>query len=267
MATAIFSSPSETTIRAETAPPQTTRDFRPQVSRYVLVKVVFDLFLAVVLLVIAAPVIALMGLLVKLTSQGPAFYTQLRVGRNGRAFWIYKLRTMTHNCESESGAKWATARDARVTLLGRFLRKTHLDELPQLWNVLRGDMSLVGPRPERPEFIPGLEEQIPNYRDRLVVRPGLTGLAQVQLPADTDIDSVRRKLVYDRYYIEHMGLWLDIRLILSTALKMAHIPFSVARKVLRVPSRRVVEGAEHPVRVEPRTASQPQVPCLQPDVA
>jgi lipopolysaccharide/colanic/teichoic acid biosynthesis glycosyltransferase len=267
MATAIFSSPPETTIRAEADSNQAAVVARPRTSRYGLVKVVFDLVLAVVLLVIAAPVIALMGLLVKLTSKGPAFYSQLRVGRNGRVFWIYKLRTMTHNCESQSGAKWATACDSRVTLLGRFLRKTHLDELPQLWNVLWGDMSLVGPRPERPEFFPGLEEQIPNYRDRLVVRPGLTGLAQVQLPADTDIESVRRKLVYDRYYIEHMGLWLDIRLIMSTALKMAHIPFSVARKVLRIPNRRVVEKNEQPLQIEPRTAPQSQVPCLQPDGA
>jgi lipopolysaccharide/colanic/teichoic acid biosynthesis glycosyltransferase len=237
------------------------------VSRYGLAKVVLDLVFAGVLLVIAAPVITLMALLVKLTSKGPAFYTQLRVGRNGRVFWIYKLRTMTHNCESQSGAKWATAGDSRVTLVGRFLRKTHLDELPQLWNVLRGDMSLVGPRPERPEFCPGLEAQIPNYRDRLVVRPGLTGLAQVQLPADTDVESVRRKLIYDLYYIEQMGFWLDLRLILSTALKMAHIPFSVARKVLRIPSRRVVEQKQRPAPVKRRTGVQPPVPRLQPDVA
>src|SRR5439155_12868491 len=116
-------------------------------------------------------------LLVKLTSRGPALYTQTRLGRNGRPFTIYKLRTMQHRCESLTGARWSTPGDPRITPVGRFLRKTHLDELPQLWNVLRGDMALVGPRPERPEFVPQLEQAVPHYRDRLLVRPGVSGLA------------------------------------------------------------------------------------------
>src|SRR5207248_4660391 len=139
-------------------------------------------------------------LLVKLTSPGPMLYTQTRLGRRGRPFTIYKIRTMLHDCESLTGPQWSTPGDTRITRVGRWLRRTHIDELPQLWNVLRGDMSLVGPRPERPEFIPELENAIPFYRDRLLVRPGITGLAQVQLPPDTDMDSVRRQLAHDIYY-------------------------------------------------------------------
>src|SRR5262249_20621003 len=153
---------------------------------YVPCKTALDFVAAAVLLVFAAPVIALAALLVKLTSRGPAFYTQTRVGRNGRLFTIYKVRTMMHKCESLTGPRWSLPGDPRVTRGGHFLRVTHLDELPQLVNVLRGDMSLIGPRPERPEFVPELERAVPRYRERLAVLPGVTGLAQVQLPADTD---------------------------------------------------------------------------------
>src|SRR5207253_4196733 len=142
----------------------------------------------------------------------PVFYSQIRLGRGGKPFAIYKIRTMTHNCEKVSGAQWSTPGDARITPVGRFLRKTHLDELPQLWNVLRADMSLVGPRPERPEFVPKLEHALPRYRDRLAVRPGVSGLAQVQLPPDTDLASVRRKLAHDLFYVERMSFWLDLRI-------------------------------------------------------
>ena len=139
---------------------------------------------------------AVAAIVVKLTSRGPAFYTQIRLGQDGRAYAIYKLRTMTHDCEKLSGPQWSKKGDCRVTAVGRLLRRSHLDELPQLWNVLRGEMSLIGPRPERPEFVPRLERSLPHYRARLHVRPGVTGLAQVQLPPDTDLGSVRRKLAY-----------------------------------------------------------------------
>jgi lipopolysaccharide/colanic/teichoic acid biosynthesis glycosyltransferase len=194
---------------------------------------------------IALPLIALCAILVKLTSPGPAFYSQVRLGKNGRPFHIYKLRTMRSDAE-KGGAQWCKPGDSRVTPLGKFLRASHLDELPQLWNVLRGDMSLVGPRPERPEFVPSLERAIPLYRDRLLVKPGVTGLAQVQLPADTDLDSVRRKLAYDLYYIRTFTLWMDVRLILSTGLHMFGVPYNWLMYLFGIPSRETVEAALPP---------------------
>src|SRR5262245_5006459 len=175
---------------------------------------------ALLLVVLTAPLLLLAALLVKLTSRGPAFYTQTRVGRGGRLFTIYKVRTMIHNAESLTGPRWAIPGDPRVTWVGHLLRLSHLDELPQLFNVLRGDMSLIGPRPERPEFVRELEKALPSYRQRLAVRPGVTGLAQVRLPADTDLESVRRKLQYDLYYIRELSPWLDLRLVLCTACHM-----------------------------------------------
>jgi lipopolysaccharide/colanic/teichoic acid biosynthesis glycosyltransferase len=202
---------------------------------YVPCKTAVDFVAAAILLVGAAPVIALTALLVKLTSRGPAFYTQTRVGRNGRLFTIYKLRTMMHRCESLTGPRWSLPGDPRVTPLGHVLRVTHLDELPQLLNVLRGEMSLIGPRPERPEFVPELEAALPCYRDRLAVLPGVTGLAQVQLPADTDLDSVRQKLAYDLYYIRNLSPTLDVRILLCTALYALGVPFQVSRRLFGVP--------------------------------
>jgi lipopolysaccharide/colanic/teichoic acid biosynthesis glycosyltransferase len=204
-------------------------------SWYAPYKATLDSLCAAALLLLASPVILFCALLVKLTSRGPAFYSQIRLGRRGRPFRIYKLRTMTHDCEKVGGARWSTPGDPRVTPVGRFLRRTHLDELPQLWNVLKGDMSLVGPRPERPEFLPGLERVIPRYRERLSVKPGVTGLAQVRLPADTDIASVRRKLAYDLHYLRTFGLWLDLRLVLCTGLHMLGVPYAVLGRLFRLP--------------------------------
>src|SRR5262245_50225425 len=199
-----------------------------------------DLAIAALLLVVCAPIILAAVVLVRLTSRGPGIYSQTRLGLNRRPFTLYKIRTMAHNCEAKTGARWATKKDPRVTLIGRFLRRTHLDELPQLWNVLRGDMTLVGPRPERPEIVAQLEPQIPGYAKRLTILPGVTGLAQVQLPPDTNVESVRRKLVYDNYYADNLGLWLDLRLILTTALKVFGL-VAIMRKVLRIPGRDRVE--------------------------
>ncbi len=129
---------------------------------------------------------------------------------------------MRHNCEAETGAVWSSGKDdPRVTRIGRFLRDTHLDELPQLWNVLKGQMSLIGPRPERPELIADLEDHVPHYIDRLLVKPGLTGLAQMQLPPDSDVMSVKKKLAYDRYYVQRLSLTLDLRIALCTVLYMS----------------------------------------------
>ena len=202
-----------------------------------------DFVLALLLLVLTAPLVLTAVVLVRLTSRGPAIYAQTRLGRQGRPFTLYKLRTMAYDCERETGPRWATPNDPRVTPLGRTLRKTHIDELPQLWNVLRGEMSLVGPRPERPEIAHQLERALPLYGERLLVRPGLTGLAQVQLPPDVDLAGVGRKLACDVYYIRHQGLGLDLRLLLSTATGVLGIPFPVARVLFRIPSGEIVAGA------------------------
>jgi lipopolysaccharide/colanic/teichoic acid biosynthesis glycosyltransferase len=179
-----------------------------------------DVAFAATLFVATFPIMVLAGLLVRLTSKGPAIYTQTRLGRRGVEFRIYKIRTMIDNCESLTGPRWALPGDPRVTPVGAMLRATHLDELPQLWNVLRGDMSLVGPRPERPEIVTRLLRDLPNYGDRLAVRPGITGLAQVQLPPDTNVSTAADKLVLDCAYIERLGFWLDLRIMLCTAMKL-----------------------------------------------
>jgi lipopolysaccharide/colanic/teichoic acid biosynthesis glycosyltransferase len=197
-------------------------------------KAALDFLLALVLLVPALPLMLLAAALVKFTSRGPVFYRQTRLGKGGRAFTLYKIRSMRADSEKH-GACWSQRGDTRITPVGRFLRATHLDELPQLFNVLRGEMSLVGPRPERPEFIPALQRAIPRYLERLRVRPGVTGLAQVRLPADSDLESVRQKLQYDLYYVENCCLWLDLRVMFATALKMVGVPFPVLGRLFRLP--------------------------------
>jgi lipopolysaccharide/colanic/teichoic acid biosynthesis glycosyltransferase len=231
----------------------------PPPSLYRTLKVAAEFGIAVVLLALTSPLVLLAALLVKLTSRGPVFYSQVRLGRFGRPYPIFKIRTMVHNCEKVTGAKWSMPRDPRVTPVGRFLRRTHLDELPQLWNVMRGDMSLIGPRPERPEFISVLEQAIPHYAERLLVRPGVTGLAQVQLPGDTDLESVRRKLAYDLYYIRQPSFWLDLRILLCTAFHMLGVPYRVLRGLCRMPTNYEVErvyralsaGAEVAAQIQP----------------
>jgi lipopolysaccharide/colanic/teichoic acid biosynthesis glycosyltransferase len=224
----------------------------PPESWYLTFKVVLEFAIALVLLILSVPVIAVMAVLVKLTSRGPVFYSQVRLGRRGREFHLHKIRTMFHDCEKVSGPRWSVPGDPRVTPLGRFLRQTHLDELPQLWNVLRGEMSLVGPRPERPVFVADLQRQVAHYADRLAVRPGVTGLAQVQLPGDTDLASVRRKLAYDLYYIRHIGLWLDLRLMLCTGAHMVGVPFHILCRIFAMPRR---EAVEHHYRARQTSAT------------
>jgi lipopolysaccharide/colanic/teichoic acid biosynthesis glycosyltransferase len=208
---------------------------------YPACKGVIDFVFASLLCVPGLPIVLLAALIIKLTSKGPAFYTQARVGRHGRVFTIFKLRSMIHNCESLTGPRWSIPGDPRVTPFGWFLRVSHLDELPQLLNVLLGDMSLIGPRPERPEFISELQRAYPAYSLRLEVRPGVTGLAQVQLPADSDLDSVRRKLSCDLYYVRHISPWLDLRLLICTALYAIGVPFRIAGLCLAIPASGVSE--------------------------
>jgi lipopolysaccharide/colanic/teichoic acid biosynthesis glycosyltransferase len=206
---------------------------------YELIKPVVDVALAVVMLAFALPIILVAIVLVRLNSRGAAIYTQRRVGLKGQVFTIYKIRTMYQDSERGSGPRWSVPGDPRVTFVGRILRWSHVDELPQLINILMGEMSLVGPRPERPEFVDQLERALPDYRNRLSVRPGLTGLAQVQQPPDTDLFSVRRKLNYDLCYVERMNPWLDFRLLIGTAMKCMGIPFVWIGRLLQLPDPNV----------------------------
>jgi lipopolysaccharide/colanic/teichoic acid biosynthesis glycosyltransferase len=193
----------------------------PRLRTYHAAKAVADRLLGLVLLVLASPLIAVLVVLIRLTSPGPGIYSQLRVGRRGRVFTMYKLRSMRSDAETRTGPVWAAAgQDPRVTWLGHWLRTLHLDELPQLWNLVRGEMSLIGPRPERPEFVAVLEQKIPGYIERLQVLPGITGLAQINLPPDSDLDSVRAKLALDREYIETAGVVLDLRIAMCTLLRL-----------------------------------------------
>lgn len=224
---------------------------------YPAIKRAFDLLLALTFVIPALPLILLAVLLVKMTSRGPVFYSQIRLGRNGQPFRIWKVRTMRVDSE-KNGACWSKPGDPRITRVGKFLRITHIDELPQLWNVLRGDMSLVGPRPERPEFVPSLERALPRYRDRMLVRPGLTGLAQVQLPPDTDLESVRRKLACDLHYVQRVSIWLDVRLVLATGFYLLGLSCRWPCKLLRIPSsERVEEEYQEMIRVRPSEPSRP----------
>ncbi len=176
----------------------------------------FDIFVSAFGFVVAAPIICITGLFIKLVSPGPIFFTQKRVGLNGEIFSIYKLRTMKVDAEKETGPVWASEDDPRLIKFGRIIRKLHLDELPQLYNVLKGDMSIVGPRPERPVFVDELSEKIEEYPKRLRVKPGITGLAQVRHKYDETIEDVKKKVKYDLLYIREMCLMVDIRILLRT---------------------------------------------------
>ncbi|HKV13311.1 MAG TPA: TIGR03013 family XrtA/PEP-CTERM system glycosyltransferase [Thermoanaerobaculia bacterium] len=179
-------------------------------------KRLLDIAAATVGLVFALPLMVLVAIAVRLDSPGPIFFRQDRVGRGGREFTLWKFRSMRTDAEAD-GARWAVTGDPRVTRVGRFIRKTRLDELPQLWNVLAGDMSLVGPRPERRMFVDQLIEQSPFYEQRLVVRPGLTGWAQIKAPYASTFEESIEKLKFDLYYIKNMSVLLDISILLSTA--------------------------------------------------
>lgn len=184
------------------------------------VKRMLDIVFAVLFLLLLLPVMLITAVLIKLDSRGPVLFNQQRVGRNGKPFTIYKFRTMIKDAEKYTGPVWAEKSDPRITRMGRFMRRVRLDEFPQCINVLKGDMSLVGPRPERPYFVEKLKEEYPYYTRRLKVQPGITGWAQVKGEYDTSIENVREKLQYDLYYIENMSLRMDIRIMLYTVFVM-----------------------------------------------
>jgi len=178
-------------------------------------KRLFDVAVSLILLGFTAPVIALFAVLVKLDSKGPAFFRQTRVGLYGQTFDVIKLRSMRTDAEV-NGAQFATENDPRITRVGNFIRKVRIDELPQIWTVLKGEMSFVGPRPERPEFVSELEEALTYYAERHMVKPGITGWAQVNYPYGANLEDSRNKLEYDLYYVKNYTPFLDLLIILQT---------------------------------------------------
>ncbi len=213
---------------------------------YSAIKKSLDVSFASFGLILASPLLLLVAILLKITSPGPIFYTQTRIGVNrrrgntrvyaasmnkdrrtrdrrrdnncGRPFKVIKFRTMVNDAEAKSGPVWATKNDTRITPLGRFLRKTRIDEIPQMVNVLRGEMSMVGPRPERPKFVKDLSAKVPNYAERLNVKPGITGQAQVTTGYDTSLESVFEKVNNDVEYIRNWNLWSDLKILMQTVL-------------------------------------------------
>jgi exopolysaccharide biosynthesis polyprenyl glycosylphosphotransferase len=176
-------------------------------------KRMFDVIVSTMVIIVASPFLLVLFLLIPLTSKGPALYKQERIGLNGNPYWIYKFRSMIQDAEKGTGPVLATDRDPRITLIGRFIRAVRLDELPQLLNVLKGEMSLVGPRPEREYFINQFKQKIPDYSYRLTVKPGITGLAQVVANYTTPVND---KLRFDLLYVRNYSFWLDLKILLQT---------------------------------------------------
>lgn len=181
-----------------------------------LVRRVVSTVVSLALLAVVLPLLPIIAIAIKLSSPGSVLFRQLRVGRNGHTFTIYKFRTMRQDAEAKTGATWAGDADPRITRVGRWLRSTRLDEIPQLWNVLKGDMGFVGPRPERPEFVQWLQEAIPYYSMRHIIRPGLTGWAQVRYEYGASLEQAKEKLRYDLYYVKHISLSFDLWILFET---------------------------------------------------
>jgi exopolysaccharide biosynthesis polyprenyl glycosylphosphotransferase len=191
-----------------------TEGFRMSTSQQ-LFRRLLSFAVSFIALTICLPFLPLIILAVRISSPGPIFFSQTRVGQRGRLFTAYKFRTMRQDSEAQ-GAVWAAKDDPRVTRIGRYLRNTRLDEIPQLWNVLRGDMAFVGPRPERPEFVQWLSEEIPFYDLRHMIRPGITGWAQVRYRYGASLEETKRKLEYDLYYVKHQSIGLDLLIMFET---------------------------------------------------
>jgi sugar transferase (PEP-CTERM system associated) len=185
-------------------------------STFTVVRRAFSILISMVGLILTAPLIPLIMLVIKLDSKGPVFYSQTRVGKGGSIFKLYKFRTMRQDAEAANGAQWAGDNDPRVTRVGRFLRTSRLDEIPQLWCVLKGDMAFVGPRPERPEFVAWLSQEIPYYGVRHMVRPGLTGWAQIKYKYGSTVEDAREKLQYDLFYIKNVSIGLELLIVFQT---------------------------------------------------
>jgi len=208
----------ESNIRNYAGIPQfNVRDYPSGRIEYLVLKRLFDIVVSLTLLLSLSPLFALIALAIKLSTGGSVFFSQERVGRNGRRFWIYKFRTMISACKLICDTRWSHPQDERITPLGRFLRRTSLDELPQLVNVLLGDMSLVGPRPERPYYVEVFRQKVPRYVLRQSVKCGMTGWAQVNgWRGDT---SIHKRLEHDLYYLQNWTFWLDVKILLLTLLR------------------------------------------------
>ena len=178
-------------------------------------KQLIDIVVAAIMIIVSLPITIPVAIAIKLSSKGPIFYSQVRTGLNGKKFRVYKFRSMYQNAESQ-GIQWAKEKDPRITTVGSFIRLTRIDELPQLWNVFKGEMSLVGPRPERPEFDLQLREKIPYYDVRYLVKPGITGWAQVRYPYGASVEDAYQKVAYDLYYIKNYSLFLDLAIAFKT---------------------------------------------------
>lgn len=183
-------------------------------------KRVMDIVISILILITTAPLWFIIGIAIKINSPGPLVYSQERVGKDGKVFRMHKFRSMKQDAESKTGPVWATENDPRITSVGWFLRKTRLDEIPQFFDVLRGDMSLVGPRPERPAFVEKLAKEVPLYKRRLIVKPGITGWAQIKQGYDTSIEDVKSKVRYDIFYIENMSFRMDLKILIMTVYVM-----------------------------------------------
>jgi exopolysaccharide biosynthesis polyprenyl glycosylphosphotransferase len=180
------------------------------------IKRAFDVIISAMGLLFSIPFLLIVPVLIKMDSRGPVFFKQRRVGEGEKEFTLYKYRTMVDGAEKDSGPVWSSDGDNRITILGRFLRKSRLDEIPQLYNVMRGDMSFIGPRPERPFFVESLKKQIPYYSERHCLKPGISGWAQVRYEYGDAIDDAFEKLKFDLYYIKHQSISLDILILINT---------------------------------------------------
>jgi len=182
---------------------------------FLLIKRIYDIFFASCFGLISLIFLPIVALCIKIESKGPLVYKQKRIGLGGKEFYAYKLRSMVQNAEKD-GAQWAQKKDRRVTKVGRFIRKTRLDEIPQFFNIIKGEMSFVGPRPERPEFVTTLKKEIPFYNERHLIKPGLTGWAQINFPYGASVADAKEKLQYDLFYVKNQSIALDISIILKT---------------------------------------------------
>ena len=201
----------------------------PKYSYQQRIKTLTEIILSIILITLLSPVLIICGFLIWITDRGPVFYSQIRVGKKGQHFRIWKLRSMHVNAE-KNGIKWSTINDERITFIGKIIRTTRIDELPQLFSVIKGDMSLIGPRPERPEIEDTLNNQIRNYKIRQTIKPGISGWAQVNYPYGASIEDSKNKLSYDLFYVKNMSIFLDLLIFIKTIKTILNLKNSLPKK-------------------------------------